>query len=107
LRRTRDAEIKYFDHVVVGNERVAGFEVRMHDALRMGIAQGLAQRAQDFDHSSLRKTSCAIDFEHLIEREPVKQLHHHEDIAAVARKVVDRDDIGVCEFQRLLGFARE
>ena len=93
--RARDAEIQHL-HLpalrAVGDEHVAGLEVRMHDALLVGVHQRPARPLDDrpgvFEPDSLR-----VALDEAIERLAAEKLHRHEDQRAVAVEVVDRDDV--------------
>ncbi|MEJ1963380.1 MAG: hypothetical protein WDO56_18235 [Gammaproteobacteria bacterium] len=97
----RDAEVEHLHHVLFGEERVRRLEVRMHDALLVGVRHCAAHVARETQGPLIAHAGAFVVADDAIERLAFEQLHHHEDVAAIAVEVVHGDDVRVRQVLRL------
>ena len=87
----RDAEVADLDAAVIVDDDVGRLDVAMHDALGMGVADGVEQLTEDLP--GLRETSYWVSLEQvLVQRLAVHVLHHDIGDVVVFAVVVDLHD---------------
>ncbi len=107
----RDPEVEHLDEVgIVGAEHqhhVLGFEVPVHDALRVAFARGVAELQGHVERPGERHRAVGRR-ERALHRQPVEVLHH--DVHRPVGELADEehvDHVGVREARGHLGLAIE
>ena len=105
LRAPREAEVHDLDLAVRQHVHVAGLEVAVHDALRVGEGEPVEDLLHDRE-LVLEAFDLALG-EQLPQVAALEQLHGHEGHALLLAEVVDGDDVRVVQLGRGLGLALE
>src|SRR5207249_3071062 len=84
---------------------VPGLQVPVHDALRMGESEAVADLLHDPE--LVPGLGEGALFDHLPEVGPLQELHGYEDDALLFAEVEDGNDVRVVESRRRPGFALE
>ncbi len=102
--RTRDAKVG--DHRVSAlEEDIVGFDVAMHDAARVSIAQRVGDFARDAQGVGDRKLLLAV--EAIAQRLALHQRHHVVQEVARAAGIVERQDVRMPKIRRRFDFAEK
>ena len=95
---TRQTEVEDLHRAAVGEEDVLRLEIAVHDAVAMGIPQGLADVARDPPCLGRRQGSFAQ--QPLPQRDAAEQFHRDERPPRVLVHVEDADDAAMVERTR-------